>query len=178
MQNWKQLYLELAQKIEVNIPTVEWVDLWHNQVYNLEDEHPFPTPAVFFGFRGNSMKDMGAKIQHVAVQIDVFLFYETFADTYKGGINQTDALAFLDTMDGINKIFHGSTGAEYSSMSRKSFSPVDTGGSKILKTKLFQKNSISIWYFKKIHYFCTPLNWGKNNFLTNIRYKLCQLFNN
>jgi hypothetical protein len=129
MQNWKQLYLELAQKIEVNIPTVEWVDLWHSQVYNLEDEHPFPTPAVFFGFRGNSMKDMGAKIQQVAVQIDVFLFYETFADTYKGGINQTDALAFLDTMDGINKIFHGSTGAEYSSMSRKSFSPVDTGGS-------------------------------------------------
>jgi hypothetical protein len=129
MQNWKQLYLELAQKIEANIPTVEWVDLWHNQVYNLEDEHPFPTPAVFFGFRGNSMKDMGAKIQQVAVQIDVFLFYETFADTYKGGINQTDALAFLDTMDGINKIFHGSTGAEYSSMSRKSFSPVDTGGS-------------------------------------------------
>jgi hypothetical protein len=129
MQNWKQLYLELAQKIEDNIPTVEWVDLWHHQVYNLEDEHPFPTPAVFFGFRGNSMKDMGQKIQQVVVQIDVFLFYETFADTYKGGINQTDALEFLDTMDGINKIFHGSTGAEYSSMSRKSFSPVDTGGS-------------------------------------------------
>jgi hypothetical protein len=129
MQNWKNLYLELAKKINDNIPAIEWVDLWHSQVYHLEEEHPFPTPAVFLAFRSNQMKNAGLKVQQVTVQIDVFLFYETFTDTYQGGINQVEALEFLDNMDAINALFHGSTGVEYSSMTRKSFSPVDTGGS-------------------------------------------------
>lgn len=129
MQNWKNLYLELATKISNNVPSIEWIDLWHSQVYHLEDEHPFPTPTVFLAFRSNQMKDMGLKVQQVTMQIDVFLFYETFADTYKGAINQTEALEFLDSMEKINTALHGSSGVEYSSMVRKSFSPVDTGGS-------------------------------------------------
>jgi hypothetical protein len=129
MQNFRKLYLELSQKIKDNLPEIEWIDLWHSQVYNLADEHPFPTPAVFLAFRSSGIKNVGLKVQQVTLQVDVFLFYETFADTYAGGINQTEAIAFLDSMDGINKVFHGSNGQEYSSMSRKGFSPVDTGGS-------------------------------------------------
>jgi hypothetical protein len=128
MKNWTNLYLELANKIKNNIPDIEWIDLWHSQAYHLEEEHPFPTPAVFLAFRSNQMKNTSEKVQQVIMQVDIFLFYETFADTYLDGINQTDALAFLDNMDKINALFHSSSGMEYSNMSRKSFSPVDTGG--------------------------------------------------
>lgn len=129
MQNFRNLYLELSTKIKNNISEIEWIDLWHSQVFNLADEHPFPTPAVFLAFRSGGIKNIGLKVQQVTLQVDVFLFYETFADTYAGGINQKEAIAFLDSMDAINKIFHGSSGENYSSMSRKGFSPVDTGGS-------------------------------------------------
>lgn len=125
----KNLYLELAQKLENALPDIKWIDLWHSQVYNLPDEHPFPTPALFLAFRSNNMKNTGLNVQQVTAQVDVFLFYETFADTYSGNINQDDALEFLDLMDAINRTLHGSQGTHYSSMSRKSFSPVDTGGS-------------------------------------------------
>lgn len=128
MQNFKELYKELAEKLTNKIEAIRWVDLWNSQVYNLEYEHPFPAPAVFLGFRSQSMTDTGSKVQNVNLQVDVFVFYETFLDTFKGAYNQNDALAFLDIMDEINKLFHGSSGENYSSMRRVSFSPIDTGG--------------------------------------------------
>lgn len=128
MQNFQSLYTELAQKIDENIDEVEWIDLWNSQVYHLEDEHPFPTPAVFLAFRSSQMQDSGNKVQSVTMQIDVFIYYETFLDTYSDAYNQSDALAFLNLMDSLNKLFHGSSGENYSSMRRVSFSPVDTGG--------------------------------------------------
>lgn len=127
MQNFKELYKELADKLAA-IEAVHWIDLWNSQVYNLENEHPFPAPAVFLAFRSNAMSDMSDKVQNVTLQVDVFLFYETFLDTFKGAYNQTEALNFLDTIDAINALLHGSAGEQYSSMRRVSFSPVDTGG--------------------------------------------------
>lgn len=129
MQNFKELYKELSDKLTNGIESVKWIDLWNSQVYNLENEHPFPAPAIFLAFRSNNMTDSGTKVQNVTMQIDVFVFYETFLDTFKGAYNQNDALDFLDIMDQVNKILHGSSGQNYSSMRRVSYSPVDTGGS-------------------------------------------------
>lgn len=132
MQNFKELYKELADKITDHIPEVRWVDLWNSQVYHLETEHPFPTPAVFLAFRSNQISDLGNKVQNVTAQVDVFIFYETFLDTFKGAYNQQDALDFLDIMDKVNQTLHASSGQNYSSMRRVSYSPVDTGGSRNL----------------------------------------------
>lgn len=32
MENWQDLYKELAEKITDKMPEISWVDLWHNQV--------------------------------------------------------------------------------------------------------------------------------------------------
>lgn len=127
MANYKNIYTELADKLSA-INGINWVDLWNSQVYNLEDEHPFPAPAIFLAFRSNTTTDVSEKIQEVILQVDVFLFYETFLDTFKGAYNQNEALGFLDHLDEINKLLHGSFGDYYKSMRRIAFSPVDTGG--------------------------------------------------
>lgn len=127
MQNWTALYLEISGKID-GIPEIKWIDLWHNQVGFLQDEHPFPTPACFLGFRSNQMKDTGRKVQQVVLQMDVYLFYESFADTYRGSVNQESALGFLNSFNNINALLHGSSGDNYSSMRRVGFAPIDTGG--------------------------------------------------
>lgn len=129
MQNFKDLYTELADKLDNHIDALRWIDLWHDQITFLETEHPFPTPAVFLGFRTNQIEDVGNKVQNVNLQVDVYLFYETFLDTFKGAYNQKDALGFLDALDAVNQLLHGSSGENYSSMRRTSFNPVDTGGS-------------------------------------------------
>ena len=71
MENWSNLYLEMAQRIAADLTSEEkeiygtlssiqgyedkspvlWVDLWHNQVNFLAEELEFPTPAVFLSFR-------------------------------------------------------------------------------------------------------------------------------
>lgn len=127
MQNWTDLYNELGTIIE-QVEAIEWIDLWHDQVSFLDDEHPFPTPAAFLAFRSDKIDDAGTKTQHVTLQVDVYLFFETFADTYKGGVNQGSAIAFLESLDHINALLHGSQGENYSSMRRTGFNPVDTGG--------------------------------------------------
>ena len=50
MENWTNLYRELARIIQEKIPQIYWIDLWHNQVNFLQDEHPFQTPAIFLSF--------------------------------------------------------------------------------------------------------------------------------
>lgn len=126
MQDWVDLYLELGDKL-MAAPGVRWVDMWHNQVGFLEDEVPFPAPACFLSFRILSAKDTGEKVQELTLQVDVRYFYETFADTYIGAVNQDSAVAFLRGFNAIHGLLHGSSGKNYSSMRRVALDPQDTG---------------------------------------------------
>lgn len=127
MQNWIDLYLEHANTLTEKIPKIKWVDLWHNQVNFLAEEHPFDTPAVFLSYRSLNTEDIGEKVQKLKLQVDFYLYYETFADTYKGAHNQDSALEFIDLMNVINEVFHGTSGLNYSEMRRIGFAPIDTG---------------------------------------------------
>lgn len=127
MQNFKDLYTELATLIKDKVPSIKWIDLWHNQVNFLSEEHPFPTPAVFLNFRSLQIDDAGERVQKLRMQIDCFVFYETFADTYHESWNQQSALSFLDLMNDIYAVLHASSGVNYSSMRRIGINPVDTG---------------------------------------------------
>lgn len=128
MQNWKDLYKELCEKLSI-LDGIRWMDLWHNQVNFLETEHRFPAPAVFFSFRALGTTDLSKKVQRVPLQVDIYLFFETFADSYHQSFNQDSALGFLDLLTQVHATLHGSGGNNYSEMRRVSFSPVDTGGS-------------------------------------------------
>ncbi|QAR30650.1 hypothetical protein EQP59_04460 [Ornithobacterium rhinotracheale] len=61
MENWQDLYKELAEKITNKMPQISWVDLWHNQVSFLADEHRFNTPAVFIALRSGRIEDIGER---------------------------------------------------------------------------------------------------------------------
>lgn len=136
MENWKDLYQELSKALHKECK-VKWIDLWHNQVNFLEEEHPFPSPAIFLSFRIVNTQDLGDLNQKAQVQIDVYYFYETFADTNHGAINQNDALEFLDGITKIHQCLHGSEGQNYSSMRRVGFAPVDTGSAQNLYVQNF-----------------------------------------
>lgn len=138
MQNWKDLYTELATLLADKLPAVQWIDLWHNQVNFLEEEHPFPTPALFLNFRLTEATDTGERVQNIRLQVDVYIYYETFADTYNGAWNQASALGFLDLLNDVHAILHGNSGANYSNMRRIGFNPIDTGNAGNLYMQSFE----------------------------------------
>lgn len=150
MENWTDLYVELSEKINEKMPEVLWVDLWHNQVNFLSAEHPFRTPAIFLRFRSLGTKDQGQKQQEVNLQVDFYLYFETYLDTFHGAYNQAGALDFLKTMESIHGHFHGTTGNNYSSMRRVGFNDEETGGAgnlyKITFTCIVQDASAVKYY--------------------------------
>ena len=142
LKGWDKLYQELAKKVSDNINSINWMDLWHNQVGFLVEEHPFPTPALFFAFRILSVVDLSEKVQQVELQIDLFYFYETFLDTYQGAYNENDALDYLDNLTALHKLFHGTSGDNYSEMRRIGLAAVDTGSAGNLYRQSFICNTI------------------------------------
>jgi len=128
MQNWKDLYIELAEQLSDKIPAIKYFDLWHNQVNFLSEEHHFPSPALFFDFRIIEAKDSGNMVQTVKLQVDTYLFYETFADTYKGSHNQSTAVQFLEILNEVYGHLHAKSGNNYSEMRHNALQSIDTGG--------------------------------------------------
>lgn len=132
MQFWYDIYKEMAEKITAEMPNIEWVDLWHNQVGFLAEEHPFPAPAVFIEFRGQDDTDLGEAGQQVNLQVEFYLFYESLLDTNRGSYNDDDAVAFLEDLTRLNQLFHASVGNSWDGMRRLGFNRVDTGSAQNL----------------------------------------------
>ena len=118
MEAWTDLYKELTEVIKTKTPEIEWIDLWHEQVSYLTDELPFPSPAVFISFNTMSCDDKGQLIQDCETQIDFYLFFETFSDTYVGSYNQDSAINFLRILTKLHTAFHGLSGANFNTMRR------------------------------------------------------------
>lgn len=127
MELWNDLYKELAEKITQNLDQIQWVDLWHEQVSYLTTELPFPTPAVFLAFNAVDIADRSLLAQDVNTQVDCYLFFETFSDTYMGAYNQGTALEFLEQLTELHKLLHGSDGDNYTEMRRVDLKASDRG---------------------------------------------------
>ena len=128
MKAWTDLYEELSEKI-ATINEIKWVDLWHEQVSYLSEEIPFPTPSVFLAFRTLSCNDKGLLIQDCDTQIDMYLFFESFADTYNGSYNKADAIDFMRLLTKLHRLFHGKNGVNYNEMRRVALEREESGGS-------------------------------------------------
>nr|DAR79130.1 MAG TPA: hypothetical protein [Caudoviricetes sp.] len=138
MEYWTDLYKEIAARITDNLPEIAWVDLWHEQVNYLTEELPFPVPAVFLAFDTIQTDDRGKLIQDCNTQIDMYLFYETFSDTYTGSLSQNSALVFLNQLTRLHALFHGKSGSTFSAIRRVELRREDSGGAGNLYRISFQ----------------------------------------
>lgn len=123
----KELYQELAATLS-SIEDVKWVDLWHEQIGFLAEEHPFPTPALFIGFSSLEIHKYGKGYQRILMQVDVYVFHESFLDTFQGAYNQNDALYYMLLMDKVNVKLHGKDGETHKNMERIGFDRMESGG--------------------------------------------------
>ncbi len=128
MEAWTDLYKEVAQRIQDRIPEIQWVDLWHEQVSYLSEDIPFPTPAAFIAFRLDNCEDLSQLIQKCDLQVDIYLFFETFSDSYLGSFNQDSATEYLRILTKLHTCFHGISGEHFFQMSRVAMGREESGG--------------------------------------------------
>lgn len=131
--------LELYERMAA-LPDIQHVDLWHDQVDYLSEEHPFATPAVFFGFTTLNVADNGELMQTTDLQVDIYVYWETFADTYKGAKMQEESLQYLDLLLMVGLMFHGRSGEHFHQMRRSGTFRQESGGSGNLYRLQFQTN--------------------------------------
>ncbi|MCT4580825.1 MAG: hypothetical protein N4A35_05350 [Flavobacteriales bacterium] len=122
-----EAYKEIATILTNEIADIAWIDMWHNQINFLEDEYAFPFPAVFLSFRAGEMEDISKGDQNIDTFIDVYLAFETLADTYQGAFNQQSALEFGNILQKIHQSLHTRSGVHFGTLRRMSFAPIDTG---------------------------------------------------
>lgn len=130
-------YAELRERLEV-LPDFQHIDLWHEQVDYLSDEHPFPSPAIFFEFNTLQVDDTGELVQHTDLQVDMHVFWETFSDTYQGARMQEEALQYMDLLLLVGLMFHGRSGEHFHQMRRSGTQREESGGSGNLYRISFQ----------------------------------------
>jgi hypothetical protein len=128
MENWADLYLELSEIVNRKLKEIEWIDLWHEQVSYLTEELPFPSPSLFLSFDTIACNDKGKLIQDCDTQVDMYLFFETFSDTYHGSLNRGSAINFLKSLTNIHKTFHGKSGENFFEMRRVAVKREESGG--------------------------------------------------
>lgn len=132
-------YAELRGRLEA-LPDFEHIDLWHDQVNYLDEELPFPTPAIFFEFNTQRTDDAGELMQTADLQVDMHVFWETFSDTYEGAVMQEDALCYLDLLLLVGLMFHGRSGNTYHQLRRTGLHREESGGAGNLYRISFETN--------------------------------------
>ncbi len=115
---FKEIYIELCEVITEKMPQIKWIDLWTNQTDYLEQEIPFPTPAIFIEFNANSFSNVGRFCQDIDLAITFHIVVENNAETFYGSYNQQSALTVLDYINDLQKNLHACSGQNYSKLSR------------------------------------------------------------
>ncbi len=139
IENIPDDYADLRERLEA-LPDFQHIDLWHEQVDYLSEEHPFPTPAIFFEFNTLEIDDAGELMQNTNLQVDMHIFWETFSDTYEGASMQEEALKYLDLLLLVGLMFHGRNGKNFHQMRRSGTNREESGGSGNLYRVSFQTN--------------------------------------
>lgn len=127
LDNMEDLSPELAEELAA-VPDVRYIDLWHEQIDYLEEEHLFPTPSVFIGFNTLEISDVGILAQDIDLQIDLYVFWETFSDTYNDAVMQEDALNYLNLLTLLGMMLHGKSGTHFGTLRRTHVGRVESGG--------------------------------------------------
>lgn len=113
----KQLFLDIQERLASLLDgegnrVIKHIDLWNRQVDFLEEETPFPYPAVFVEFLPHQWEQKGRGQQQATVRIRLHIVTRWFAQTAEYAPGQDAALDFLDLPETIMAHIHRLTATQ------------------------------------------------------------------
>lgn len=102
----KIIHDAIAAKLDVH---TEWTDVWKAQVGvkdNKEKQYPFNFPAGFVSIKRIVWQDMTLNAKEGTVDIEVFVFFNKFGDTFEGATDKDNSFADIDTVETIADDLH------------------------------------------------------------------------
>ena len=102
------IYKAIKTKLKAsNAYNMEWIDIWKAQVgTSKEKKYPFNFPAAFISTRRINWSDMVGNVKEGTTQIEVFLFFDKYQDTFDGATDEDDSLLINDTVEQVANDLH------------------------------------------------------------------------
>ena len=111
-----QLFKAIADQLKAQVPAVQFVDLWNEQLATLQAGKAWPLPAVFVEFDVHSWRGVGMGVREA--DIPVILHIVTRAADYNGNRDRRmdAALSYLQTIEDIDNAVEGLRGPNFASL--------------------------------------------------------------
>lgn len=117
-QDWLEAYLELCAIFRAEVPEIQHIDLWYDQLNYADEEYPYPEKCLFMEFNTVGIETLGGNVQDLNTQVRFIFAFDTLSDSYDQSDNQAIALSFGKVMRKIHKTLQGRSGNNFSSLNR------------------------------------------------------------
>jgi hypothetical protein len=103
----KQIYMAVIARMKQQVPAVQHISLWNENMEHLEQENGYCLPAVFVEFEPMKWKQVGLGAKTATLCLLLHVVTETLADPSDGSQYQDDALEVFGI---INDVVYAITG--------------------------------------------------------------------
>lgn len=141
LQDWGGAYEELATLITTKVPEIVHVDLYHGQDEFIDADGnwiPFRSPAVFLEFNAADIQELGELRQGILMDIGVYLYFETTADSHHTSIGKARALQFIGLLRKLYRHLHNASGTHFGPLSRVAMNRKPGGPAAIVYRQVFR----------------------------------------
>ena len=111
----KQIYKAICEAIARDIPEVQFLDLWNDNITELNGGKIWPTPAVFVEFEQIEWKQAGRGVRRGDVPVRLHIITKTVPFNGYSDARQEKALEYFDLIDKVNAAMQGLHGKNFSS---------------------------------------------------------------
>ncbi len=105
---------------EMNLPGLVWVDKQMGQFNHPELSQLVPLPAILIGFRKTAWDSESRRVQKGDSILTFWVYFENYADSFTGSMNQDKALQFFDFNEEVHKALQGYDGDLFTALDRMS----------------------------------------------------------
>jgi hypothetical protein len=103
---------------EMNLPGLAWVDKQMGQMNHPELSQLVPLPAILIGFRKTTWNSESRRVQKGDSVLTFWVYFENYADSFTGSINQDIALRFFEFNEQVHLALQGYDGDLFTRLDR------------------------------------------------------------
>lgn len=102
------------------LPNLAWVDKQMGQFIHPELFNSIPLPGVLISFRKTQWENIGRQVQKGNAIITFWVYFENYADSFEGSMNQDKAIQFFDFNEAVHVALQGLFGESFTDLVRLS----------------------------------------------------------
>lgn len=110
----KQIYQAICEAIKEKNPDVMFLDLWNDNITDLNGGKVWPTPAVFVEFEQIDWRQGGNGVRRGDVPIRLHIVTKAFPSNGSNDLRQEKTLEYFGLIDRINATMQGLRGKNFS----------------------------------------------------------------